>query len=175
MKKFLVFAMVLVSACMLFAGITDPADLSIYTTVTGTNQAAWGDKEMTLANWYIATKLTDKTFSGPGDAKSIVVYPSVLTNCPSAVKLTVTGEALSSATASNTTITIFAQKGDESNSVSWDVVEDTDSIVWTDDSATGRRVVSRKLTLTMDELTYGNALAANDYKATLTLTVESQG
>lgn len=173
MKKFLVFAMVLVSACMLFAdNLTAPVDLAIYTTVTDSNQAAWGENEMTLDNWNIAKKLTDRPFSGPGTANSIVVYPSVLTNSPNAVKLTVTGEALSSTTAKNTTITIFAQKGDETNSVSWNEAGDTDSIVWTDDSATGRRVVSRKLTLTMDETTYGKALAANDYEATLTLTVE---
>lgn len=171
MKKFLVFAMVLVSACMLFAdSLTTPVDLAIHTTVTGSNQAAWGEEKMTLNNWYTATKLEDRTFSGPGD--SIVVYPSVLTNYPAAVKLTVKGEALISDTAPNTTITISVKKDDETDTVSWSTDDDTNSIVWTDDSATGRRVISKKLTLTMDGTTYGEALAANDYEATLTLTVE---
>ena len=173
MKKFLVFAMVSVFVCVAIAADSIASDdLLIKATVSGSHQAAWGEEKMTLDNWYTATKLEDKTFSGPGEANSIVVYPSVLTNYPSAVKLTVKGEALISDTASNTTITISVKKDDETGTVSWDTDDDADSIVWTDDSATGRRVISKKLTLTMDETTYGKALAATDYKATLKLTVE---
>ena len=180
MKKFLVFAMVLVSACVLFAADTLPVSdtLIISVGVTGKHTADWALEQIgTVKDWNNITKVGDRTFNGPGEGNQIVVYPSAMTNSAVPVKLTVTGEALSSANVMATDITITATpEGADNNitSVTWDIEDDKDSISWSEnkEEVNGNRVISKKLTLVMDEKTYGEALAATDYTAILTLTVQ---
>ena len=180
MKKFLVFALVLFSACVVFATpLATGSKLKITLNNDDKYDVAWAEEKMNL-DW-VADKIIDnpdtvgKSFGDSADS-SIVVYPSVRTNSSVPIKLVVGGTCLKSGKV-KTKINISAQgdKTDVSASILWNGSNDESKVItWTESEkvVTGRRVISNSLTLTMEKSSYEAALADNEYEATLTLTVE---
>ncbi len=175
MKKFLVFVLVLVSACAVFAAHL-PAEkhLNVYLKIDPDSAAKWGDDVLTELNWD-SNETTGETFTS--SSQEIVVYPSVKTN-EGPVRMTVTGAPLAKEGIS-TKIGLTATSDDNdvkgNTRVDWTSQDSRGSIIWeeNEDNATGLRVYSKKLTLSLNETDYKDALATN-YQATLKLCVELQ-
>lgn len=177
MKKFLVFVLVLVSACAVFADQL-PAEkhLNVYLTIGPDSAAKWGDDVLSLDNWD-SNETTGETFTS--SSQKIDVYPSVKTN-EGPVKMTVTGAPLAKAGISTKIgLTAAADVTDNdvtgNKKVDWTSLDSSSSIIWeeNEENATGLRVYSKKLTLSVNVDDYKNALATN-YQATLKLCVELQ-
>lgn len=182
MKKFLVFAMVLVSACMLFADTLPIQNKTMKVTLTIGEQsfAKWAEK----ADSQVQGESESDIWAGMGEytepqeiISTLSVYPSVKTNNAKQVKMTVTGQALNqngkTPVIKLTATGVDAGEGGSDTVVEWDSVNDEEKIVWTeieDDLKKGNRIISHQLDLELDDVSYADALAGT-YTATLTLDV----
>ena len=178
MKKFLVFALVLVSACVLFADTLPIQNKTMEVTLTIGEQsfAKWAEKADSQVQGESDIWAGMGEYTKPQEITSTLsVYPSVKTNNAKQVKMTVTGQALNQ-NGKTPVIKLTATgvgAGSPNTVVTWDSVNDEDKIVWTeieDDLKKGNRIISHQLDLELDDVSYANALAGT-YTATLTLDV----
>lgn len=197
MKKFLVFALVLVSACVLFAdniGNTDETtdDLKLTVSVGEDSSSKWAVRSKTAVSadhksidviWNDMGKYGE---NGEYDSAALSngniysVYPSVKTNINKQVIMTVSGEALH-VDGVDTKIIVKAEgvgADSDYNSAEWASTAEeesvADTIVWTEDEEAvkeGNRIISQELKITMNSDSYDKALASNKYEAILKLAV----
>lgn len=111
-------------------------------------------------------------------AYSKTLYPAVKTNEAVRIQMTISGNPLVSESNSAHSIAISAEGSDYSNgsgqsSVTWSSSDKTGTLTYVEESAgTGSRVVTEPVTFKLTKTAYDGAVAANDYKATVTLAVE---
>lgn len=190
MKKFLVFAMVLVSACVLFAANigtidNDPDDLTLTVSVVEDSSSKWAVQSKAVATadgksidviWNDMGKYEENASAPLSNGKIYSVYPSVKTNINKQVIMTVSGEALH-ADGVETKITVKATGvGADTNKASaeWTSTSSGGTIVWTEDENApkdGNRIISQELQISMDQDSYNKALASKLYEAILKLAV----
>lgn len=189
MKKFLVFALVLVSACMLFADNTiedmTDKDLKLKVTVGENSSSKWAEKSEASASgegksldaiWHDMEEYTAEEYAGLSNGNTYSVYPSVKTNINKQVVMTVSGEALH-ADGVETKITVKATgvgADTDKNYTEWTSTSSDGTIVWTEDENApkdGNRIISQELQISMDQDSYNKALASVFYEATLKLSV----
>lgn len=185
MKKFLVFALVLVSACVLFADTLPINDKQMKVTLSiGENSAAkWAINEFAEDSSFpvdtLWTGMGEYTVSNPATIKNseiLSVYPSVKTNNANRVVMKVSGGALKHTKGGSTIIKLTATgvKADTDTSVTWDSNGDElKTITWTElpeKLGDGYRIISHELQLDLEDKSYADALAGS-YEATLTLDV----
>lgn len=180
MKRTIAIALVaLVALGGLWAFETQTADVDLTLDLTGDSKVGWHSQEPTLTTWdeHILGADADNAF-GNDAASTIELWAAVKSNENVQFKLTVTGEAMSSSTAGvDTTIGISAvgeDGGFGTSAVEWETESpDVDSLTMQEGTAgTQNRVVTGKITFSMDGDDYAAAVAANDYSADVTLTVD---
>ena len=182
MKKFLVFALVLVSACVLLSAVElSKASMNIKVSVTPINEAKWlnYDSAIDLSenSWDSKKSISDEYLTK--EKNSVSLYPSAITNYNGNVQMEVTGTALKND--STTTKIALSATGhgavSEQNSAEWESATAGTAILWKEADGTyqkeGKRVLSHQLDIKMDMNDYNNALAADEYVSTLTLSIES--
>lgn len=180
MKKFLVFAMVLVSACVLLsADELSKASMNIKVSVTPINEAKWLDSDTGLSEttWDSKESISDEYLTK--EKNSVSLYPSAITNYNGNVQMKVTGTALTNSE-TETNISLTAKSNDAvsgQNSAEWESDTAGTAILWEEAENTfkteGKRVLSHQLYIEMDIGDYNNALAADEYVSTLTLSIEA--
>lgn len=184
MKKFLVFAMILVSACVLLSAdelLLSKASMNIKVGVTPINEAKWLDYDsatnLSETTWDSKESISDEYLTK--EKNSVSLYPSAITNYNGNVQMKVTGTALTNSK-TVTKISLTADSNDAvsgQNSAEWESDTAGTAILWKEAKDTyqkeGKRVLSHQLTITMDMEDYNNALAADEYVSTLTLSIEA--
>ena len=108
---------------------------------------------------------------------TIDLYPSVKTNSTSKIQMKVTGKPMTSDGVGSTIgVTATGDGADTSFSTTkWTSSSPDGYVMWTEEAnGTADRVISKKLTLTLDSNDFAAALGStNPYKAELTLEIQS--
>ena len=159
-----------------------------------------GDKSLTLelsidssteCNWFseapdkntydTLSPVTSKQFnSAEQQNASIELHPAVKTNEAVRIQMTISGKPLTSGQGESAHyITISAQGADYSygtaknTPVFWSESNSSGTLTYEEDSVgTESRVVTKPVTFTLTKEAYNNAVAASDYVATVTLSVQ---
>ena len=170
MKKVISILLALI-VCVSVVYSEEPKVIELTLTVGEHNIPKWFAQEVNSTSWSTTDDLSKKPFD---ESRQLVLYPSVKTNNASKVVLTVTGEVMAATDVSSKIKVTATGEGadDNNNSATWSSESTDGSIVWTEKEAgTSDRVISEKLTVTLDEADYNAALPSELYSATLTLKV----
>lgn len=113
-----------------------------------------------------------------GTDLTIDLYPSVKTNSTSKIQMKVTGKPMTSegVVGSDIGVTATGDGADISHrTTEWTTSSSDGYVTWTEEAnGTADRVISKKLTLTLDSNDFAAALGStNPYKAELTLEIQS--
>lgn len=162
-------------------GVED-ASLKLTLGIKGSTESGWfGSEENANTFSNPLSEEEGQSFSAPsGDNDStITLYPAVKTNEAVKIQMTISGGPLTSESDSSHSIPISAQGADYSNgtakntSVSWSESNSSGTLTYEEDSVgTESRVVTKPVTFTLTKEAYNNAVAASDYVATVTLSVQ---
>lgn len=141
----------------------------------------WFSEEASTETWASFVDkdkdLTDDDVDVGADL-TIDLYPSVKTNSTSKIQMKVTGKPMTSDGVDSTIgVTATGDGADTSFSTTkWTSSSSSDGyVMWTEEAnGTADRVISKKLTLTLDSNDFAAALGStNPYKAELTLEIQS--
>lgn len=161
-------------------GVKD-ASLKLTLNIKNSTESGWFGSEEN-ANTFSNPLIEGQSFSAPsGDNDStITLYPAVKTNEAVKIQMTISGKPLASGQGESAHyITISAQGADYSNGTSentpvfWSESNSSGTLTYEEDSVgTESRVVTKPVTFTFEAEDYNKAVAANDYVATVTLSVQ---
>lgn len=160
------------------AGMSSSINLTL-NLASGT-EAGWFTSEPTVSNWGTSTNIaleedSDQAFENDPD-DTIVLWAGVKSNENVQLKMEVSGEQLTSATAAATPIAVTATPGtgfDSIEAVEWNGDGDASKTLVKQEEAkvSESRVLAAQVTFRMDAQDYNSALSAGDYSADITLTV----
>ena len=177
MKKVLTIGlMLLVCAGFVFAADDGSDTLKVKLEVGGSTSINWftAGTEPTLDNWDTLTQSqTDTSLAENAidiSSSALTAFPAVKTNNVGTYTITVTGTPLTSTTV-DTVITLKASIG-EDQTATWSSVSTDDTLTISEsEQGKGNRVLTKAITIEADSDTKELASAANNYTATLTMTV----
>ena len=160
------------------AGMSSSINLTL-NLASGT-EAGWFTSEPTASNWGTSTNIaleedSDQAFENDPD-DTIVLWAGVKSNENVQLKMEISGEQLTSATAATTPIAVTATPGtgfDSIDAVEWNGDGDASKTLVKQEEAKASesRVLAAQITFKMDAQDYNSALSASDYSADITLTV----
>lgn len=187
MKKVLTIGLMLLAcAGFVFAAVNDNANLTVSLEVDKKSEVGWFISSDDVSTW--SNKISSE--QPISSAEGLTVYAAVKTNTGDSLKLTITGNPLSSEDTSDkigltATITDDSStlKNDASsqNTATWasDSSGDSPSIVlvekeYSKENNSGLRNLYAGIKFTYDADDYANAGASENYKADITLTVTAE-
>ena len=188
-KTFLVMACLLISVSTLFAvntgtlsgggSINSAFDLTL--NLGSNSSAGWFTSEPTDENWdTVGIAEDDDVAFTAGPETAVVMWAGVKSNENVPLSLTVTGEPLSVDGGNPSSLIGIHAVGETGAfgdvSIEWNADSSDANLSLTEGSAlTGTRIVSGKVTFTMDADDYAAALSNPNYSADILLTVASEG
>lgn len=185
MKKVLTIGLMLLAcAGFVFAEI-DSDNLTVKLSVASKDIAEWfvQDTAPTEDSFKDITKDTEDstsdTITFTEEITSKKVYPAVLTNNSSPLKITITGSPLTSTSKEELKLSVVLTPDAETSvgPVTWskDGGNETKSIVFEEgESISGKRVFTRGITVSVISDEMKMASAADDYEAVFTMTVDAK-
>lgn len=182
MKKVLLIMSLLMCALMIFAG-TAQDSLVLKLEVKGFTKAAWVNTGVDLSTIQDETawnEMMGNTSNSPEEhsmelGTKYTVRAVAFTNEKNAIKMKVSGEALSS-TDTSSKIYLNVYDGDSDEPIVWNEDNDSDVLEWTEEPVeSGVRVLDKEVKFEIVSASYYDAYASTStYSSTVTLTVSTE-